>query len=158
MRQFVAQADWRQHTIRVFSQDSGETLYQLEPDAEAYLIVDSVTFVPGTEYIAFVGNPDEPAQGNFLWNLETGEVEILPKYAIEYLTDMAAFDSQTIIGYGRGSLLYFWDVETRSVAARLNRYAISVDVSDDLTRMATGSGYMVEIWDYQTIVDQLAGR
>jgi hypothetical protein len=157
-KQLIARSDWQNYSIEVFSSANGEVLYELGPDADTYRFLYSIAFVPGTEYIAFVGNPDEPVQGNFLWDLLSNEVETLPKYGLEYLSQVKAFDSETVIGFGRASLLYFLDVETRSVAARLNRYVFSVDVTSDLSRMVTGSGYMVEVWDFQTIIEQLSGH
>lgn len=150
----IAQHDWRREVVEIYSLESDSVLYQLELEAE----INAFTLVPGGNYVAFVGYSDEPVQGDFLWDLSTGEVDILPKYAFEFLTNIVAFDSNIVIGYGRASLLYFWDVETRTVAARLNRYVMSVDVTPDLTRMATGSGYMIEVWNYQTIIDQISGE
>jgi hypothetical protein len=89
--------------------------------------------------------------------LSTNKIDVLPKYAVEYLTNVRAFDSQTVIGFGHLSLLYFWDVETRQVKARLNRYVDAVDVTPDLTRLATGSTDRIEVWNYQTIIQQLSG-
>jgi hypothetical protein len=154
--QWIASINRKRNAIDIYSRNDSHIIAHLNLDEKTYPQVSSVAFVPNTKFIAFVGNPDEPAQGTFLWDFDHNKVEILPKLAIEYLTNVAAFDSHTVIGYGGLSLLYFWDVEKRTVVARLNRYVDAVDVTSDLTKLVTGSGNMLELWNYRTIINQLS--
>lgn len=154
----IARAGWGEDdSLQVFSAVDRKIIYELPLDHEHYRRMDAMVFVPGTNYIAFVGNPGEFVDGAGIWNPVTGELAPLLSHNLRNTNELKAFDAETFLSYGRISLLYFWDVETRSVVARLNRHAFAVDVSADRTRMATGAGYLVEIWDYQTIVDQLSG-
>ena len=62
--------------------------------------------MPNRDYVAFVGNPDEPVQGTFLWDLKANKIDLLPKYALEYLNNVTAFDSQVNIQDKAGKGIY----------------------------------------------------
>ncbi|MEQ8674093.1 MAG: hypothetical protein RLP44_27670 [Aggregatilineales bacterium] len=134
--------------IEVVDVTTNDVIYALEGDDYRWL--SSVSFMPEQNYLAMVINPDDPTINVRVYDLDTGEVIDLPKLDLDFQTDVTTIEDY-VVGYGRATLIYFWDIETASVVMRINRYSSGIDFSSDGHYLATASSTVAEIWDFDAI-------
>ncbi len=155
--QQVLRVNWQSEIVEIISAISGEILYQVELGDSEYS-ADTGAFIPGTDDILLISSRGRSDYQAVIWNPVRDTWEPIPLELFSDVTRFLPVGSETLFVYDRLRLLTFWDMESWTVLARLNRYTSAVDLSPDGTRLATGSGYRVEIWDYPAIIDQLRGE